>query len=400
MGENFRSNALYLIPEPSGYAEIEDATGATALFIPTEDDNRIKDESAIIQRALKTARLKRVSHRKGPGKASRSINAMLHGLGTSVSTVGNPPGDRIWFEYLLESFLRLASAHDASLVSGVPTTSSVPTATNEMNIGDLMCIRAAGTNGGRAMWGRAQTAASPILVAPNLPAAPVAGDNSYATRTYSPAVDPGESLDLGDTFTLIENQDGTHYAAPGGCVSGLSISASAGGELMTEAQVQCDERVRQQFANLPDAPVEDPEPIVYVASRVIVNGEEVDVTNVGVNFEILYDELRTGRGRNGRGRPRIKGVNATLAIDPLNDDVYEDLFNTAEVIESILVEFGGDGLVESRLNALAFYMEGAQIMNPPNEQADGNIIRKPLELGACDVNATDYRQFYWQLGIA
>jgi hypothetical protein len=397
--ENARNNALYLMPETGGYATILDPTGAAALFIPTEDDNRIKDESKIITRAMKTGRNKRVSHRKGPGKASRNIRSLLHGLAASEGAAGTPAGALIWFEYLLRSFMPVASSHDASLVGVGSTAASVVTATNEMNIGDLMCLRGPVTNGGHAQWSRARNAASPILVDPDLAAAPAAADISYATRTYAPAVDPGESLNIADTFTLIEDQDDTHYAAPGGCVSALTLSADASGELMVDATIQCDERSRQNFAALPAAPVEDPEPIIFVASRVLVNDQELDVTNVAIELQVMFNELRTAKGPNGRGRPRIAGVHPIIRLDPLNDDDWEDLFNTNEVIENLLIEFGGDGLVEARLNSLAFHAEGVQIMQPPNETFDGDIVRKPLELGPCDVSATGYNRFYWQLGI-
>jgi hypothetical protein len=66
----------------------------------------------------------------------------------------------------------------------------------------------------------------------------------------------------------------------------------------------------------------------------------------------------------------------------------------------VLVQWGEGSLFESRLNTIAFHCEGAQVLADPNEQADGDIERKPLEIGPADVAAgTGYQSFYWQLGI-
>jgi hypothetical protein len=401
-GENSRVKSAWIMPE-TVFGEIEDPTGATAIFLPAErgEDAFPKNERALIQRGFGIGRNKRVAHRKGMAKGSTSLRGMLHSFDASVLVAGNPPPATLgWQDILFRALMGAASEHDASAIAAGSTVSVVNTATNEMNAGDLICIRDANANGGRAMWSRAQHAASPISVSPDLPAAPTATGISAAVRTYKPLVMPGESLNVGPTFTVIEDVDGTHYAIPGCRPNSFSISGEAGQAVMWEAGILGNDRVRQDFADLPDAPTDDdPEPMVYELSDCIIDGVSYDVSKFTLDFGVTLQEVRSGRGLNGRNGWRVIGLHPTLTLDPLNETDFEDLFDANDAFQ-VLLQLGIGELAEGRLNTMCIEFEGAQFAEAPNDENDGGIIRKALRIIPVDVAATGYRAPYFRIGMA
>lgn len=396
--ENSRVKRSYLIPETNGYAASVDETGATAVYVPCEDENIVRSTRALIQRSQKVGRNKQQAHRMGAHSASRAFSSYLHGPAASVSNPNTALGTLAYFERMLRTVLQAPRAHDASAIGVGSTTASVVTATNEMNAGDMMLIRGPDNNDARAMWTRAQQAVSPFDVSPELPAAPTNTASSFAVRNYYPQVAPGTSLSVGDPISWVDDLDGRLYRARGGVLESCVISGEAGMPIMVDGSIGFDSRERTSLATLtalPDAPVDDPEPCVFLESDCSIDGESVDIGAFSIDLGIQLQQLRSGRSRNGRQRPRVIAFRPRISLDPLNDEEFEDRFHAGDVVE-LMLTMGAGYLSEARLNTWVFYAE-CQIEEDPQPTDDGGILRIPLVLAPKDVAITGYRSDAWKL---
>jgi hypothetical protein len=400
-GENARVKAGFLLPEAE-FGVLADADGSSATFMPCEfpEDLFPKKSRVIVPRGFGTARNKRLPHRLGMHKGEITLRYALSGFPATVVTPGSPPPATLtYLDHILRALMGQASSHDASAVAALSTTTSVLTSTNEMNAGDLMCLYGATTNGGLAQWARAQQAVSPFTVAPELLAAPAAADISVATRTYAPLTGPNLNSSVGPTCSLLFDEDGEHCVMPGGRPQNLIFEAEAGLGAMMEIPWLCATKEATTFSSLAAAPVSDPDPMIFLSSRINVNGEELDCTKFRFDAGYTVAESRSQRLATGRQDWRVIGPRPKLEIDPLNDTDFEALFED-ETVFQVLITIGVADMVNNALNTIAIEIAAAQITDFPNKSNDGGIVRRPLVIEPVDAAATGYLAPLFRIGIA
>lgn len=398
-GESSRVKSAWLMAESGGFGVIPDSTGAAGLFIPMELDESafVKDDHVIIPRNFATGRNKEAPVKVGVGKASFGCKPYAAGYTTSVSTTGNPPGTKQWFDYLLEAVFGSAQAHNAAPVTGSPSTSSLPTS-GTLAVGDLAPVLGASTNGGRVQWARISGGASPYTMSPTLAVAPAAADTIYAGRTYYARVGTNQTSQIGSTLAVVMDVDNLQYVMAGSRPNKLALKATAGQAVMWEVGLVGDSRVQQAFSSLPAAPTTDPEPMILRLCSVNVNGVAYDVASIEIDFGLTVVEVRASGGSNARSGWRVVSTRPRIKIDPLNSTAFETLFNAGTTFE-FLAQFGDGALTSSHVNSMAFHCELAQIVQPPAEANDAGIVRKSLVIAPVDAGASGASAFYWQLGI-
>lgn len=398
-GDSSRVKSLWLMPESGGFATIADATGATALFVPAELDDGMfpKDARPLIPRHFATGRNKETAAKPGVARGTLGCKPYASGYTSSVSTAGNAPPTRQWFDYVLESLFGTAVSHNAGVVGASPSTTTLPTTTS-LTVGELVALYGASTNGGRVQWARVGSGSTPYALSPTLAAVSTAGDILYASRTYSPKVGTNATSLLGSTLSWVEDVDGLQYVIAGSRPSKLGLRATAGQAVMWDLEVAGDSRVQQAFGSLPAAPTTDPEPMILRLNPINLGGTLYDVASVEIDFGITLAEVRASGGANARSGWRVVQTRPRIKIDPLNLASFEGLYSGATLSE-LLIQFGDGSLVNSHLNSIAFHAEQVQIMEAPNEVADNGIIRKSLVLAPVDAGATGASAFYWQLGV-
>lgn len=397
-GDNSRNTSAWLMPETGGFATIPDATGAAALFIPTNGPAIAKGNRAIRQRQYATGRAKRAPHHLGKGMGEIALNVDLSGFAQSTSANGQPPPTEDWLDWILTSLMGAPVENNAALASSA-TANTIGTSA-ALTEGQLIAVRGPNTLSGRTQWARVSGGASPYGIAPNWAVVPTAAqDTVYACRTWFPKVTPGSLAQAGETLTLINDQDGRHYALPGARPNSLVLNLTAGEDSTADVGFIADERIRQQFASLPNAPLDDAEPAFGVLSAVSVDGVLYDdVESVKIDLRPRVTEVRAVGGfANGRSDWRVVELQPVVTLKPLNAAAWEDHFNAGDIV-SVGVQFGPGSLANARLNTLFYWAEGMQVTQEPNaEDADG-IFRQTVQLEPADTGATGVDAFYFLIG--
>jgi len=392
-GDISRIKAWYALPEVA-YGVVADPTGAAALWIPAmiEPGTFPSNERSVIQRNFASGRNRRSPIRLGPGKSSVRLKGWFGGYTDAVEAGAPPAEDAIGT--LLQSMLGAPLTNNG----GTATAGAAASITTALALtqGQLVCTRGPVTNGARAQWRRVTGAASPYAIAPDWTDNPVNADIIFGGRTYYPKVMPN-TLFTGLSFSLIGDMDGRAYVMPGCRCHSFSIKASAGGGVEWEAEIQGNERLRQAFAALPAPPASDPEPTLYTLSPLLVNGASLDVASIEIDLAPEVTDVRGQATAQGRSNKRVVALRPTVKIDPLNDTVWEDVFDAATVFD-LVAQFGAGEISGTRVQATAFAAGAMQLMQPVNQKDDSGVTRQDLVLGPVDAGITGAAVYDFLIG--
>lgn len=353
------------------------------LWVPAQGGFLPENQRAVRQRNYASGRNVRNKHWTGRASAQVAFGADLHGYYTSQLTDGQPPPAITWLDVILQSILGnpIEANSDATLAT---TSVSQVAMTDAITPGQLVAIRNAAVNGGRAQWAALTGASSPFAATPNFAVNPGTGAAIAAVRTYYPKILPGTALDVGPSYTLAVDLDGEERSYPGCRASALSFSAVAGEDASLQVTHMADRELVGAVAGFPAMPFASlPEPAFFVYSEVMVNGVALEVANVSIDLRPQVRERRASRGENGRSDFRVRSVRPVITIDPVHHLDRRTLFENGTEFPFQVVIGRGD-LANGRLNQVVFNTLNAQIVSPVNQQSAEDDIRDSITIEPAD----------------
>lgn len=323
----------------------------------------LTDAKGVIPTARHTGRTGVTAMEPGPDNGSTSGKLEVVGFASEVGDGASPPSAD-YFDDFLEGFARLDRTEDGegATVSGTGVTLD---SAGDAVAGDLIPLKDDTTGEVRFVPVASGSGASLTLAFnPNFDIA----DVMLGHKTYRD--DDGDDNSV--SFAGIFEQDSDQFDCHGMKLTAVNLSVTPEANALFEVTFGID-RMDVGGSETPPAFVGNPTATPQRIGRVWLDGTEVDVASIEVDFGVDAQPRASTKEATGRSEHLHMATNPSVTIVPVYTDAHRNLKRN-QTVQSLVIQIGDD---------LGFYAPRVQVQEAAPTDASG-LQRQTLTLTVLD----------------